>query len=971
MSIASVSIAWAFLQITLICALSLSIAVALRGRRPQLVSAILSGTCVASLILAMISLVPPFQWTLAIDARLPTSLQTAEPNAKPNDDVSAQSDQTKAKEHVEQRQPLTIEQVVAPNPSEKSDRAALLGSSGFNAIHHWISQYIQRMDREVREVEEWQQPVASARNFSLLLAGLIGLSGMSLLWFASWIYMRRILRCSQPVTDHAILSCVESQAKAFGLRRVPLVLESSLVPIGATVGWRHVTVLLHTDWREWSCDEKTAVIAHELAHAVRHDFAWVIICSWTRILLFFHPLVHVLNYRMRLEQELAADQLAAGKVGSAKAYGRALASLALRSQQSLGTSNAKFGSMLAAGQICVTRRVLMLRQGSLKPISSQSRWSMLAVAAIVCTAIPLAGLRGTTQEPIVSKTSPTDEPKESDLAEETKPKPLSEEFLAAYPPVEFKGLMIYRPGRFRAGEFGPEAAWVQEWFAISALGKPMPDRAVIHGECTGITRWTDEERKHGRFDLGASFREGESTEPGQLAKLADPCNFQFEKFRTVSTEQVDGRTLAGVTKSPTSDEPKIWLIDDEQGYFLGSHEQATQYVRGQRFALDAIPENFREDYQNSAFAMVYDHCDQWPKKLEAFSKGSPREQDFQVFGFQPPISILKELKQIGVFVDGCKAPACCIRAVVQDAHAATRLAAQMKTLVELGKVAVAIMPSDEDNFAKEASGSILASMQITARESEVYFQFDIFIPSFADGPIRANHSVAGWINVNSDSQCKAVNSVTVRPESYFSSQPSLIGQTLDASDYRGKTVMLQLEIQCNEEAACEAGAFVWASRQEHGTSVAYSERTPRQQGSPYTGHRVLTAKTMAANGSSTWSESLKAERRLHLTTLSADAPSRILMVPLQVPSDAEHVSFGCYSKNSEIRVSKVRFEVKESISIQAVSQGDVMDATEHVPYNVLVVPGYAIRKSPVELNFEQSAPKAVEFAARQNESEVK
>ena len=91
--------------------------------------------------------------------------------------------------------------------------------------------------------------------------------------------MQRILRCSQPVTDQAMLSFTESQAKRFGLKRAPTVLESSLVPIGATVGWWRVTVLLHTDWREWTSDEKSAVIAHELAHAVRHDFAWLILCS--------------------------------------------------------------------------------------------------------------------------------------------------------------------------------------------------------------------------------------------------------------------------------------------------------------------------------------------------------------------------------------------------------------------------------------------------------------------------------------------------------------------------------------------------------------------------------------------------------------------------------------------------------------------------------------------------------------------
>ena len=115
MSFTTVSIAWAFLQISLLCLLALSAAWALRGRRPQLVSAILAGTCLASLLLAIISLVPPFQWTLAIEASAPTFRPTEVPIAEPNTDTSARSEQTKAIEPVGLRQLLNMEQSVASN----------------------------------------------------------------------------------------------------------------------------------------------------------------------------------------------------------------------------------------------------------------------------------------------------------------------------------------------------------------------------------------------------------------------------------------------------------------------------------------------------------------------------------------------------------------------------------------------------------------------------------------------------------------------------------------------------------------------------------------------------------------------------------------------------------------------------------------------------------------------------------------
>ncbi len=188
---------------------------------------------------------------------------------------------------------------------------------------------------------------------------LIGLCAMTLLWCSSWLYIRKILRLSREIHDDEILSLVSLHSKALGLKRSPVIRESRGVPVGATVGWHRVTVLLHTDWKNWTEQERSAVIAHELAHASRHDFFWVVIASWTRILLFFHPFVHALIHRWRMEQELAADQLAAGVVGNAKAYGRALASLALRNDQNRAASNLQLSSMLTAGHICVTRRVMM------------------------------------------------------------------------------------------------------------------------------------------------------------------------------------------------------------------------------------------------------------------------------------------------------------------------------------------------------------------------------------------------------------------------------------------------------------------------------------------------------------------------------------------------------------------------------------------------------------------------------------
>jgi beta-lactamase regulating signal transducer with metallopeptidase domain len=52
------------------------------------------------------------------------------------------------------------------------------------------------------------------------------------------------------------------------------------------------------------------VLLHELAHIRRRDLLWGWIPQAARMLWFAHPVVYWAVYRLRLERELACDQLA-------------------------------------------------------------------------------------------------------------------------------------------------------------------------------------------------------------------------------------------------------------------------------------------------------------------------------------------------------------------------------------------------------------------------------------------------------------------------------------------------------------------------------------------------------------------------------------------------------------------------------------------------------------------------------------
>ncbi|MCU0713598.1 MAG: hypothetical protein MUC43_16180, partial [Pirellula sp.] len=148
--------------------------------------------------------------------------------------------------------------------------------------------------------------------------------------------------------------------------------------------------------------------------------------------------------------------------------------------------------------------------------------------------------------------------------------------------LSFEGSIIYRPGRLRAGEFGAEAAWIQDWFTAGIIGKPIPDKAVLYGKSYVGLRWDDETRQNGALDLSANITEADSSLPGQMQSMT---NFPFSVFsrsatsRVVATRDFHGRALQGLTESPTSDSPEKWMIDDEQGYFIGSLADAVRYAK--------------------------------------------------------------------------------------------------------------------------------------------------------------------------------------------------------------------------------------------------------------------------------------------------------------------------------------------------------------------------------------------------------
>ena len=83
--------------------------------------------------------------------------------------------------------------------------------------------------------------------------------------------------------------------------------EVGVVPF--TVGIRKPMVVLPESANRWMAEERRAVLTHELGHVARHDVFWQLLAEFCCAVYWFHPLVWFTAWRLRIDREIACDDL--------------------------------------------------------------------------------------------------------------------------------------------------------------------------------------------------------------------------------------------------------------------------------------------------------------------------------------------------------------------------------------------------------------------------------------------------------------------------------------------------------------------------------------------------------------------------------------------------------------------------------------------------------------------------------------
>lgn len=896
------SLIWAMIQITLGLSVSLCTVWILRGRRPQLATAILSGTCVSSGLLLILVVLPHHQWSLV--QSIGNLHDSSARIAAHSEDKSAGIDALPA---------------VRPSPSPlppatTSGRLDSSENTRWSGLE-WLSLHLFQLDEHLRQV--------SRQNADRLRLGVVPWIGTFLMlfaigvWLVGWYHARGIAQHCIEVDADSLPSAYRHLSTRLGISLPPRVYTSPRISVGATMGWIRPIIILNPDYRDWRPAQTAAVLAHELAHAARRDYAWVLIGSFARLLLWFHPLIHIAVSRLRFEQELAADQIAASSLG-AKAYGRALAELTLANQISLRTPS----PMLAAGQICVTRRILMLKQGRLKPQFLKRRWAASLTLLAIATALPLSGLRGQTDthstDPVSAAIEVGDKTPRPDF-------PNREEQLAALaklPPFLANGTMVYRQSRMNGDQIGAENAWFANFLQVATMGRGLPNDCTLYGHAGIKLQWLDLQKETASLSTEGTICTGENTIAGDLSKMLS-APFISYLVPTSNTRTVLGRTAQAHTARGRQDEkPVCWVIDDAQGYHRAKTiEDLKAEMSGTPIRSAAIPAEFQADFDAAAAAVVFSDCSQLREQFQEFANGSSKSE------LKFVDQILGGINSLGVFwmPDGGELE---IRAIYVDSDAAARV----KTIVR-GLLA-AISVDDTSLDPDQQILKLISAIEISEDDNQLSFSLDAKIyGKLAATELGGENSLApGWL-ANQDLKASQDGDGLELPHTGLGLIPNYVHQSVRAEPYRGRRLKLTADVGFHEGFEGHGGIVAW---------VNDSSDAP------------ISFASQAGDGKSNL-PSLFAAGHTQDRGPAEDETSinwRQVSIHLDVPPQADHLSFGAYCQRANIQIRE--FTIEDAGPCQS---------QNHEPPGILSalnIPGRLILKNPTNLSFHPTSDSQAE-----------
>jgi bla regulator protein BlaR1 len=252
----------------------------------------------------------------------------------------------------------------------------------------------------------------------------------------SWVWLRQVRTAASPLSAIRQQRLSHWTALAADGRATTLVV-SSHVRSAAVLGWGSPVIALAPSLlEELDDDELDRIVVHEWAHVRRRDDLMQAVQAGIRVIAGWHPAVWWLDRHLRIEREIACDELAVAVIGSAKEYASSLLKLAELPPPRLAMDPA----LTAIGPTALRRRIARIL--SRERGTSSPTWRAAAVAGgtVLCVlAASLGSIRAIAATVAVAE-APVDGRKSppattSDVASQSTPNVRSDPGAAAPTPV--------------------------------------------------------------------------------------------------------------------------------------------------------------------------------------------------------------------------------------------------------------------------------------------------------------------------------------------------------------------------------------------------------------------------------------------------------------------------------------------------------------------------------------------------------
>ena len=206
---------------------------------------------------------------------------------------------------------------------------------------------------------------------------------LRLVWSSRYVY--KLQRTGAPA-ENDLIEGVARLVDRMGVSRAVSVLVSPLTDTPSVVGWLRPVILIPPACLiGLTAEQLETIIAHEIAHIIRHDYLVNVLQSVVEAVLFYHPAVWWISGRIRQERELCCDDMVVESCGDAVVYARALTGL---ERLRVGQQTLALGSTDGA----LSYRVRRLLGDAVTETQGLSRMAGILVLClgIVCLTLPLS-----------------------------------------------------------------------------------------------------------------------------------------------------------------------------------------------------------------------------------------------------------------------------------------------------------------------------------------------------------------------------------------------------------------------------------------------------------------------------------------------------------------------------------------------------------------------------------------------------